>query len=269
MRARRHRGSIVARAHDSRLASLASAGVREELIVTAGGPRFADRLARLVAVRESQIVLGLDPDPARLWPEAAERPPGRPGRRRERAAAAVTAHCRAVDRRGRAGLRRGQAAARLLRAPRRAGLGRARRDCRARARRRPARARRRQARRHRRQRRRLRPGARRARRRRPSGRSPGLGADAFTANPYMGRDTLEVLAAARARRRRRRLRARPHLEPRRRRRRGPRARRRRHGLGARGRARRGARRRRGPAGSATSAPSSAPPRPEHIAGCAS
>src|SRR5204862_2793436 len=29
---------------------------------------FGDRLAALVAERESQIVLGLDPDPAKLWP---------------------------------------------------------------------------------------------------------------------------------------------------------------------------------------------------------
>jgi orotidine-5'-phosphate decarboxylase len=31
---------------------------------------FGDRLAECVAARESQLVLGLDPDPARLWPEA-------------------------------------------------------------------------------------------------------------------------------------------------------------------------------------------------------
>jgi orotidine-5'-phosphate decarboxylase len=31
---------------------------------------WADRLAELVAARESQIVLGLDPDPRRLWPVA-------------------------------------------------------------------------------------------------------------------------------------------------------------------------------------------------------
>jgi orotidine-5'-phosphate decarboxylase len=46
----------------------------------------ADRLAALVARRESQIVLGLDPDPARLWPQATG----------DDAAAAVLAHCRAV-----------------------------------------------------------------------------------------------------------------------------------------------------------------------------
>lgn len=38
-----------------------------------GGARtFGDRLAQLVDQRESQLVLGLDPDPARLWPRAIE-----------------------------------------------------------------------------------------------------------------------------------------------------------------------------------------------------
>ena len=41
---------------------------------------FGDRLAAAVARRESQIVCGLDPDPDRLWPGAAD----------------VAAHCRAV-----------------------------------------------------------------------------------------------------------------------------------------------------------------------------
>jgi orotidine-5'-phosphate decarboxylase len=56
---------------------------------------FGDRLASRVAARESQIVLGLDPDPARLWPEALELAPagGTPARR---AAAAVAAHCAAL-----------------------------------------------------------------------------------------------------------------------------------------------------------------------------
>jgi orotidine-5'-phosphate decarboxylase len=47
----------------------------------AGAPRhpgpasrpFGDRLAAAVAARESQIVLGLDPDPARLWPGPLDR----------------------------------------------------------------------------------------------------------------------------------------------------------------------------------------------------
>jgi orotidine-5'-phosphate decarboxylase len=58
-------------------------------------PHFADRLAEAVAGRESQVVLGLDPDPARLWPEAAEAA-GAHGSPAERAARAVTVHCRAL-----------------------------------------------------------------------------------------------------------------------------------------------------------------------------
>jgi orotidine-5'-phosphate decarboxylase len=66
---------------------------------------FGDQLAGCVQRRRSQIVLGLDPDPARLWPEALElaaptgsRPP-RPAQPRgaaELAARAVAAHCRLV-----------------------------------------------------------------------------------------------------------------------------------------------------------------------------
>lgn len=57
---------------------------------------FGDRLARRVADRASQLVLGLDPDPASLWPRALElaggagyehAPPA------ARAARAVFAHC--------------------------------------------------------------------------------------------------------------------------------------------------------------------------------
>jgi len=57
--------------------------------------RFADRLAALVAERESQVVLGLDPDPARVWPEAlhAAPPSGDPA---VRAAEVVVAHCSAL-----------------------------------------------------------------------------------------------------------------------------------------------------------------------------
>ncbi len=43
-------------------------------------PHFGDRLAAAVAARESQIVCGLDPDPAKLWPGVAD----------------VAEHCRAV-----------------------------------------------------------------------------------------------------------------------------------------------------------------------------
>src|SRR3954449_7600319 len=35
--------------------------------------RFSDRLCSLVEERQSQVVLGLDPDPAKLWPEAVAR----------------------------------------------------------------------------------------------------------------------------------------------------------------------------------------------------
>jgi orotidine-5'-phosphate decarboxylase len=71
---------------------------------------FGDRLAEAVAQRESQVVLGIDPDPARLWPaaeEAGEAHAGAAAGRaaaddsgaggaRERLAAVVAAHCRAL-----------------------------------------------------------------------------------------------------------------------------------------------------------------------------
>jgi orotidine-5'-phosphate decarboxylase len=58
---------------------------------------FGDRLAERVAERESQLVLGLDPDLARLWPQAlADSEPqsgGGAASPAARAARAVTAHC--------------------------------------------------------------------------------------------------------------------------------------------------------------------------------
>ena len=54
---------------------------------------FGDRLAAAVASRESQIVLGLDPDPARLWPQGNAAGDAASGGSAERAAAAVVAHC--------------------------------------------------------------------------------------------------------------------------------------------------------------------------------
>jgi orotidine-5'-phosphate decarboxylase len=48
-----------------------------------------------VGARESQVVLGLDPDPNRLWPEAAAAAPA-DGSPAERAAAAVRRHCEAA-----------------------------------------------------------------------------------------------------------------------------------------------------------------------------
>ncbi|MEP6953483.1 MAG: orotidine-5'-phosphate decarboxylase, partial [Solirubrobacteraceae bacterium] len=48
-----------------------------------------------MSARESQIVLGLDPDPARLWPDVAVQAPS-DASPSERTAAAVLAHCTAV-----------------------------------------------------------------------------------------------------------------------------------------------------------------------------
>jgi orotidine-5'-phosphate decarboxylase len=53
---------------------------------------FADRLSAAVAERGSQIALGLDPDPMRLLPAAAEAAGEGPAA--EQAARAVSAHCR-------------------------------------------------------------------------------------------------------------------------------------------------------------------------------
>jgi orotidine-5'-phosphate decarboxylase len=58
---------------------------------------FGDVLAARVAARESQIVLGLDPDPAALWPGTAAQAPSQEDRQTSRRhAAAVLDHCRAV-----------------------------------------------------------------------------------------------------------------------------------------------------------------------------
>jgi orotidine-5'-phosphate decarboxylase len=64
-----------------------------------GGSRlhFCDRLAALVEERRSRVVLGLDPDPAALWPEALDRftGVGDGGHlARARTAEAVVEHCR-------------------------------------------------------------------------------------------------------------------------------------------------------------------------------
>jgi orotidine-5'-phosphate decarboxylase len=72
-------------------------GERADRSPAAAVPSFGSRLAALVAVRESQLVLGLDPDPARLWPEA-DAAADRAGEQSPagRAAAAVAAHGRAA-----------------------------------------------------------------------------------------------------------------------------------------------------------------------------
>jgi orotidine-5'-phosphate decarboxylase len=61
-------------------------------------PGFADRLAALVEERRSQIVLGLDPDPSALWPVAVEAgaSPTGPEEVAELTAQAVERHCRAA-----------------------------------------------------------------------------------------------------------------------------------------------------------------------------
>ncbi|MEA2418066.1 MAG: orotidine-5-phosphate decarboxylase [Thermoleophilaceae bacterium] len=62
-------------------------------------PHFCDRLAALVEERRSRVVLGLDPDPAALWPEVLARFAGSgTGELLARAntAEAVADHCRAA-----------------------------------------------------------------------------------------------------------------------------------------------------------------------------
>jgi orotidine-5'-phosphate decarboxylase len=56
---------------------------------------FGDRVAAQVAARSSQLVLGLDPDPARLWPRAVELVDAAGGADSlsERVGRAVAAHC--------------------------------------------------------------------------------------------------------------------------------------------------------------------------------
>ena len=65
-----------------------------------GGSRlhFCDRLAALVDERRSRVVLGLDPDPAALWPEALAHFGAEGGGQlaRVHTAEAVAAHCRAA-----------------------------------------------------------------------------------------------------------------------------------------------------------------------------
>jgi orotidine-5'-phosphate decarboxylase len=63
-----------------------------------GGSRlhFCDRLAALVEERRSRVVLGLDPDPVALWPEALSRFAEGGSRARVDTAEAVADHCRAA-----------------------------------------------------------------------------------------------------------------------------------------------------------------------------
>jgi orotidine-5'-phosphate decarboxylase len=59
-------------------------------------PHFADRLAVLVEERRSRVVLGLDPDPAALWPGTAQATSGDARLARVNTAEAVVEHCRAA-----------------------------------------------------------------------------------------------------------------------------------------------------------------------------
>jgi orotidine-5'-phosphate decarboxylase len=61
-----------------------------------GGSSFGSRVADAVQARQSQLVLGLDPDPVRLWPRALDLAggPGAPAAPpAQRAALAVAIHC--------------------------------------------------------------------------------------------------------------------------------------------------------------------------------
>ncbi len=160
---------------------------------------FADRLAALVEERRSQIVLGLDPDPSALWPVAVEAGSVASGRTAVAVltAAAVIRHCRAaIDAAGpscvavkpqvacfeRLGAPGWDALDAVVRATRDAGLlliadakrGDVPVTARAYAQALVGET----------------PG--------PYGPVPGLGADAFTANPLLGRDALAPLLEAAA-----------------------------------------------------------------------
>ena len=163
-------------------------------------PGFADRLAALVEERRSQIVLGLDPDPSALWPVAVEAGAASPGVDADPAqltAAAVERHCRAaIDAAGpacvavkpqvacfeRLGAPGWAALSGVVRAAHDAGLlliadakrGDVPVTARAYAQALVGET----------------PG--------PYGPVPGLGADAFTANPLLGRDALAPLLEAAA-----------------------------------------------------------------------
>jgi orotidine-5'-phosphate decarboxylase len=162
-----------------------------------GVEHFADRLARAVEERRSQIVLGLDPDPRVLWPVALDEESGSGSDApvAERTAAAVDRHCRAaIDAAGsacvavklqlacfeRLGAPGWAALANVAAAARNAGLltiadgkrGDIPVTASAYAQALVGET----------------PG--------PYGAVPGLGADAFTANPLLGRDSLEPLIVA-------------------------------------------------------------------------
>jgi orotidine-5'-phosphate decarboxylase len=157
---------------------------------------FADRLAALVEERRSRVVLGLDPDPQALWPEAAALARG-PGKPAVATATAVQAHCEAAilaagpacvavklqlacfERLGWRGWRALESVVRSARKARLLVIADGKRGdvpvtaaayAQALVGETPA----------------------------PGGTVPGLGASAFTANPLLGRDALEPLVDAAA-----------------------------------------------------------------------
>ena len=77
----------------------AAVAVPDDVTGASGRQLFGDRVARVVATRESQLVLGLDPNPNRLWPGASGQAGAADGTSedpRECAARAVAAHCALV-----------------------------------------------------------------------------------------------------------------------------------------------------------------------------
>jgi orotidine-5'-phosphate decarboxylase len=155
---------------------------------------FADRLAGLVAERSSSVVLGLDPDPAALWPGAVESAAAK-GSVAERTADAVARHCTAaIDAAGSAcvAVKLQLACFERLGAPGWAALGETAGAARAAGLLVIADGKRGDV-----------PVTARAYAQGlvgeavgPFGPVAGLGADAFTANPLLGADSLEPLVAA-------------------------------------------------------------------------
>ncbi len=80
----------------SKVAGLEGAHTRTAATSTVGVASFGERLAHAVATRSSQLVLGLDPDPSRLWPRAIELAGGggdASAAPAQRAALAMAIHC--------------------------------------------------------------------------------------------------------------------------------------------------------------------------------
>jgi orotidine-5'-phosphate decarboxylase len=90
----RRKGALAENGLSSRVVTYEPVEIREPVV------SFGDRLAGQVERRQSQLVLGLDPDPSRLWPHALELvggvddPSTPPAARAGRAARAIAAHCR-------------------------------------------------------------------------------------------------------------------------------------------------------------------------------